>query len=156
MCEIWAFASPICFKNGNGESSNQQALPLRNYIAVLRFLMRYAVNILPFFFFTKQYSLRLFGTLLTHILGIWFWTNNVLAIPGFTDLAVEAGFGGPAGCFGKTNELSRRLKLHLEIPNCYHHHHLFRLTLVLSCAMNFKNYPHDEQLCNLKIESSKF
>ena len=31
-----------------------------------------------------------------------------------------------------------------------------RLTLVLSCAMNFKNYPHDEQLCNLKIESSKF
>ena len=31
----------------------------------------------------------------------------------------------------------------------------FRLTLVLSCAMNFKNYPHDEQLCNLKIESSK-
>jgi hypothetical protein len=30
-----------------------------------------------------------------------------------------------------------------------------RLTLVLSCAMNFKNYPHDEQLCNLKIESSK-
>ena len=32
----------------------------------------------------------------------------------------------------------------------------YRLTLVLSCAMNFKNYPHDEQLCNLKIESSKF
>ena len=32
---------------------------------------------------------------------------------------------------------------------------LTRLTLVLSCAMNFKNYPHDEQLCNLKIESSK-
>ena len=105
-------------------------------------------------FFTKLYSLRLFGMLLTHIWGIWFWTN--LAIQGFTDLAVEAGFGGPAGCFGKTNELSRRLKLHLEIPNCYHHHHLFRLTLVLSCAMNFKNYPHDEQLCNLKIESSKF
>ena len=34
--------------------------------------------------------------------------------------------------------------------------HLFRLTLVLSCAMNFKNYPHDTQVCNLKIESSKY
>ena len=33
LCEIWALASPICFKNGNGEGSiNQQALPLRNYI----------------------------------------------------------------------------------------------------------------------------
>ena len=32
---------------------------------------------------------------------------------------------------------------------------MFRLTLVLSCAMNFKNYPHDTQICNLKIESSK-
>ncbi len=32
---------------------------------------------------------------------------------------------------------------------------MYRLTLVLSCAMNFKNYPHDEQTCNLKIESSK-
>ena len=29
------------------------------------------------------------------------------------------------------------------------------MTLVLSCAMNFKRYPHDEQTCNLKIESSK-
>ena len=34
--------------------------------------------------------------------------------------------------------------------------HFFRLTLVLSCAMNFKNYPHDTQVCNLKIESSKY
>ena len=33
---------------------------------------------------------------------------------------------------------------------------IFRLTLVLSCAMNFKNYPHDTQVCNLKIESSKY
>jgi len=31
--------------------------------------------------------------------------------------------------------------------------YMVKLTLVLSCAMNFKNYPHDEQLCNLKIES---
>ncbi|XP_023341297.1 glycine receptor subunit alpha-4 isoform X2 [Eurytemora carolleeae] len=31
--------------------------------------------------------------------------------------------------------------------------YMVKLTLVLSCAMNFKNYPHDEQICNLKIES---
>lgn len=31
--------------------------------------------------------------------------------------------------------------------------YMVKLTLVLSCAMNFKNYPHDEQTCNLKIES---
>ena len=45
---------------------------------------------------------------------------------------------------------------HSQGPHRPHHCHLARLTLVLSCAMNFKNYPHDEQLCNLKIESSKF
>ena len=32
----------------------------------------------------------------------------------------------------------------------------FRLTLVLSCPMHFKNYPHDTQECNLEIESSEF
>jgi len=31
--------------------------------------------------------------------------------------------------------------------------YMVKLTLVLSCAMNFKNYPHDTQICNLKIES---
>lgn len=34
--------------------------------------------------------------------------------------------------------------------------YMVKLTLVLSCAMNFKNYPHDTQVCNLKIESSEF
>ena len=33
---------------------------------------------------------------------------------------------------------------------------LYRLTLVLSCPMHFKNYPHDTQTCNLEIESSKY
>ena len=32
---------------------------------------------------------------------------------------------------------------------------LFRLTLVLSCPMHFKNYPHDTQTCHMQIESSK-
>ena len=31
----------------------------------------------------------------------------------------------------------------------------FRLTLVLSCPMHFKNYPHDTQTCHMQIESSK-
>ncbi|KAH9363378.1 hypothetical protein HPB48_006484 [Haemaphysalis longicornis] len=30
-----------------------------------------------------------------------------------------------------------------------------RLTLLLSCAMKFETYPHDTQVCTLKIESSK-
>ena len=98
----------------------------------------------------------------------------------FSDLA---GFGPAVGCFAKTTELSPTsvspwnpwLLLsfchrcqgsrphhphhhlhHSQGPHRPHHCHLARLTLVLSCAMNFKNYPHDEQLCNLKIESSKF
>ncbi len=33
---------------------------------------------------------------------------------------------------------------------------LFRLTLLLSCAMKFNKYPHDEQLCKLSMESSKW
>ena len=33
---------------------------------------------------------------------------------------------------------------------------LFRLTLLLSCAMHFENYPHDEQICRLSMESRKF
>lgn len=31
----------------------------------------------------------------------------------------------------------------------------FRLTLLLSCAMHFENYPHDEQNCKLSMESRK-
>ena len=31
-----------------------------------------------------------------------------------------------------------------------------RLTLLLSCSMKFNKYPHDEQLCRLSMESSKF
>lgn len=30
-----------------------------------------------------------------------------------------------------------------------------RLTLLLSCAMHFENYPHDEQICHLSMESRK-
>ena len=30
-----------------------------------------------------------------------------------------------------------------------------RLTLILSCSMNFKMYPHDTQQCAMKIESCK-
>ena len=30
---------------------------------------------------------------------------------------------------------------------------LFRLTLVLSCAMKFESYPHDTQICSMMIES---
>ena len=33
---------------------------------------------------------------------------------------------------------------------------LFRLTLLLSCAMNFHKYPHDEQLCKMSMESCKY
>lgn len=33
---------------------------------------------------------------------------------------------------------------------------LFRLTLKLSCAMNFMIYPHDTQECSLQMESCKF
>ena len=33
--------------------------------------------------------------------------------------------------------------------------HLWRLTLVLSCAMKFETYPHDTQVCNMQIESRK-
>lgn len=32
----------------------------------------------------------------------------------------------------------------------------FRLTLTLSCAMNFASYPHDTQTCSLQMESCKF
>jgi len=31
--------------------------------------------------------------------------------------------------------------------------YMVKLTLVLSCPMHFKNYPHDTQTCNLEIES---
>ena len=31
-----------------------------------------------------------------------------------------------------------------------------RLTLVLTCAMKFNKYPHDEQICKLSMESCKF
>ena len=31
----------------------------------------------------------------------------------------------------------------------------FRLTLTLSCAMNFATYPHDTQTCSLQMESCK-
>ena len=31
-----------------------------------------------------------------------------------------------------------------------------RLTLILSCSMNFHLYPHDTQQCAMKIESRKF
>ena len=31
-----------------------------------------------------------------------------------------------------------------------------RLTLVLSCAMNFHYYPHDMQQCSMKIESCEY
>ena len=31
-----------------------------------------------------------------------------------------------------------------------------RLTLLLSCAMHFENYPHDEQICRLSMESCKY
>ena len=30
-----------------------------------------------------------------------------------------------------------------------------RLTLILSCTMNFRSYPHDTQECSMKIESCK-
>lgn len=33
---------------------------------------------------------------------------------------------------------------------------LYRLTLTLSCAMNFMIYPHDTQECKLQMESRKF
>lgn len=32
---------------------------------------------------------------------------------------------------------------------------LYRLSLLLSCAMKFQAYPHDTQNCTLKIESRK-
>ena len=32
----------------------------------------------------------------------------------------------------------------------------FRLTLLLSCAMHFENYPHDEQICRLSMESREY
>ena len=47
------------------------------------------------------------------------------------------------------------LSMHPIKLSCFNYSS-FRLTLVLSCAMNFKNYPHDTQVCNLKIESSKY
>ena len=31
-----------------------------------------------------------------------------------------------------------------------------RLTLVLTCAMKFNKYPHDEQICKLSMESCKY
>lgn len=34
--------------------------------------------------------------------------------------------------------------------------HSRRLTLILSCSMNFHLYPHDTQQCAMKIESRKF
>ena len=33
---------------------------------------------------------------------------------------------------------------------------LSRLTLILSCSMNFHLYPHDTQQCAMKIESRKW
>ena len=41
------------------------------------------------------------------------------------------------------------------IVMCYHTR-IFRLTLLLSCAMNFHKYPHDEQLCKMSMESCKY
>jgi len=32
---------------------------------------------------------------------------------------------------------------------------MVKLTLLLSCAMHFENYPHDEQICKLSMESRK-
>lgn len=32
---------------------------------------------------------------------------------------------------------------------------IFRLSLVLSCAMKFESYPHDTQVCSMMIESCK-
>ncbi|KAK8757928.1 hypothetical protein V5799_004440 [Amblyomma americanum] len=34
--------------------------------------------------------------------------------------------------------------------------YMVKLTLLLSCAMKFETYPHDTQVCTLKIESSNF
>ena len=31
-----------------------------------------------------------------------------------------------------------------------------RLTLILSCSMNFRSYPHDTQECSMKIESCEY
>ncbi|XP_043207383.1 glycine receptor subunit alphaZ1-like [Amphibalanus amphitrite] len=51
----------------------------------------------------------------------------------------------------------------MTIPNHYiwlHHDktilYMVKLTLVLSCAMNFKRYPHDTQKCAMKIESISY
>jgi len=48
------------------------------------------------------------------------------------------------------------LSLHLNSKSTFALFWYFRLTLVLSCPMHFKNYPHDTQECNLEIESSKY
>lgn len=32
----------------------------------------------------------------------------------------------------------------------------YRLTLILSCAMNFATYPHDTQHCSLEMESREY
>ena len=34
--------------------------------------------------------------------------------------------------------------------------YMVKLTLLLSCAMHFENYPHDEQTCKLSMESCKY
>ncbi|CAG0878849.1 unnamed protein product [Darwinula stevensoni] len=34
--------------------------------------------------------------------------------------------------------------------------YMVKLTLVLSCAMNFEKYPHDTQVCTMKIESISY
>jgi hypothetical protein len=39
------------------------------------------------------------------------------------------------------------------ILNYYTFCGFLRLTLVLSCAMKFENYPHDTQVCSMQIES---
>ena len=39
---------------------------------------------------------------------------------------------------------------------CDHFSRFPRLTLVLTCAMKFNKYPHDEQICKLSMESCKF
>lgn len=37
--------------------------------------------------------------------------------------------------------------------DCSYQHWIYRLTLVLSCAMKFESYPHDIQVCSMMIES---
>lgn len=49
------------------------------------------------------------------------------------------------------------LKILLTLMNAYLYFIIiYRLTLVLSCAMKFESYPHDTQICSMMIESCSY